>query len=70
MGRERAARAARAGSAGRRPPSGRSLSMPAPAFALRKGDELDMYLATGKKKHMRVFWIDIGSRSVCWGKKR
>lgn len=45
--------------------------MPVPAACtLRKGDELDMYLATGKKKHARVFWVDIGSRSVCWGKKR
>ena len=42
------------------------------ASRIRTGDTLAMYLATGKKKHDRVFWIDTAGLPcmVCWGKKK
>jgi hypothetical protein len=40
------------------------------ALALRSGTELDIYLVTGKLKHPRVFWLEIGDKCVCWGKRR
>jgi hypothetical protein len=39
-------------------------------MALLAGDKLEMYLATGKRKHPRVFWIEMQGRCVCWGKNR
>ena len=42
------------------------------ASRIRGGDTLAMYLATGKKKHDRVFWVDTAGLPcmVCWGKKK
>ena len=39
-------------------------------MALAGGDSLSIYMATGKLKHPRVFWIESSDRSVCWGKSR
>ena len=41
--------------------------------AVQEGSELTMYLATGKKKHSRFFWVrpcDNGTVQLCWGKKK
>ncbi len=39
-------------------------------MALLAGDKLEIYMATGKRKHPRVFWIEMKGRCVCWGKNR
>ena len=42
--------------------------------AVQEGSELTMYLATGKKKHSRFFWVQgssgDGMLKLCWGKKK
>jgi hypothetical protein len=35
-----------------------------------EGGVLTMYLATGKKKHKRYFWVDVQSGLIMWDKKK
>ena len=49
-------------------------SVEAAVKAVQDGSELTMYLATGKKKHSRFFWVQRSSGDstlkLCWGKKK
>jgi hypothetical protein len=42
--------------------------------AVQEGSELTVYLATGKQKHRRFFWVHRSSSNgllqLCWGKKK
>ena len=38
------------------------------AMSMEAGSEMMMYLASGKKKHKRVFWMQ--GKTLCWDKRK
>ena len=46
-----------------------SLELAACVRAVVEGDQLTMYLTTGKKKHKRYFWVDEQSGDIMWDKR-